>query len=86
MGWLPPKDLVKLNTDGSLDPELGTACTGGLPRDHLGHWLGGFHRNMTAISSLMAELWALRDGLSLAKAENMKKLEIEVDTLGVANY
>lgn len=31
----------------------------------------------------MAELWALRDGLSLAKAENARKLEIEVDALGV---
>lgn len=31
----------------------------------------------------MAELWALRDGFSLAKAENVRKLEIEVDALGV---
>lgn len=64
VGWLPPKEnFIKLDTDGSFDPALGTACTGGLIRDHSGRWLGGFHRNMTA-NSMMAELWALRDGLS----------------------
>ncbi|KAI8562677.1 hypothetical protein RHMOL_Rhmol03G0053100 [Rhododendron molle] len=31
----------------------------------------------------MAEILALRDGLVLAKAENVKNLEIEVDALGV---
>lgn len=47
-------------------------------------WLGGFHRNITAAtSSLMAEGWALRDGLVLAKNDNIRKLEIEIDSLGV---
>lgn len=59
------------------------ASTGGLLRDSNARWLGGFHRNLLASSSLMAELWALRDGLNFAKEEDVTKLEVETDALGV---
>ncbi|KAI8523423.1 hypothetical protein RHMOL_Rhmol13G0072400 [Rhododendron molle] len=64
---------------------MGSASTGGILRDHYGIWIGGFHRNIIVDSSLKAELWALRDGLSLAKDENIKKLEIEVDSMTLGN-
>ncbi|KAI8526906.1 hypothetical protein RHMOL_Rhmol12G0034900 [Rhododendron molle] len=38
---------------------------------------------MCASSSLMAEIWALRDGLTLAKESNLHNLEVEVDARGV---
>lgn len=41
-----------------------------------------FIGNIAANSSLMAEVWALRDGLALAKDENIRKLKIEVDAFG----
>lgn len=47
VGWVPPREnFVKFNTDGALNPTLGTACTGGLLHDHFGRWVGGFHRNI----------------------------------------
>lgn len=68
VGWVSPKDnYVKLNTDGSLNPTSGMASTGGLLRDSNSRWLGGFHINLLATSSLMTELWALRDGLNFAR-------------------
>lgn len=36
--------------------------------------------------SLVAELWGLRDGLTLPKNLNIQKLIIEVDTLTVAKF
>lgn len=44
---------------------------------------GGFQRNFAATSSLMTEFWALRDGLTFAKEENVRKLEVETDAQGV---
>lgn len=86
VGWVPPRmGFSKLNTDGAYNCAMGSASTGGILRDHYGIWIGGFHRNIIADSSLKAELWALRDGLSLAKDENIKKLEIEVDSMTVLN-
>lgn len=84
VGWIPPKEnFVKLNTDGSFDPATGMASTGRILRDSNGRWLGSFHRYLLANSSLMAEFWALRDGLNFAKEEHVTKLEVETDALGV---
>lgn len=64
---------MKLNTDGAFELSTGKASAGGLLRDQHGRWLGGFHRNVLATPSLMAELRALRDGLALAKEERVRK-------------
>lgn len=45
-------------------------------------WLGGFHRNIVATSGPMAELWALRDGLSFAKRVGFKKIGSRNGCLG----
>lgn len=78
VGFPPRENFIKLNTDGAFNLATGTTSTGGLLRDHCGAWLGGFHRNMAANSSLMAEIWALRDDLALAKDRNVHNLEIEM--------
>ena len=52
---------------------------GGLIRDHRGNWIGGFSRNIGFTHSLAAKLWGLRDGLTLAKNLNIKKLHVELD-------
>ncbi|KAI8561499.1 hypothetical protein RHMOL_Rhmol04G0344900 [Rhododendron molle] len=39
--------------------------------------------NICADSSLKAEIWALGDGLVLARDENIQRLEIEVDAITV---
>lgn len=63
--------LRSSNTDGAFELSTGKASTGGLFRDQHGRWLGGFHRNILATSSLMAELQALCDGLIIAKEESV---------------
>ncbi len=44
-----------------------------------GNWIGGFARFLGNCSSLLAELWALKDGLFLAKNLGFVSICIEVD-------
>ena len=51
--------------------------------DHDGVWLKGFARGPDYTNSALAELWALRDGLLLAKEMRIQQLIIELDVLSV---
>ena len=87
VGWNPtPIGFFKLNTDGSARSDLGMAGVGGLTRDHKGSWIGGFSRNIGFTHSLAAELWGLRDGFTLAKNLNIKKIHIELDAKVVTDF
>ena len=44
------------------------------------HWIA---RNCGKVNSIMAELWALRDGLQMAATENIHNLIVELDVLAV---
>jgi len=58
--WNPPKvGVVKLNVDGSRKESNGAIGAGGVLRDHLGHWRGGFAVNLGRGKILEAELWGL---------------------------
>ena len=48
-------------------------------RDANGSWIKGFICNIGISSSVEAELWALRDGLSLYLSLNILAVEIEID-------
>ena len=72
-GW------IKLSTDGASNSTLSRAGGGGLLRNSDGNWIRGFSRSMGTCSSLMAELWALKDGLYLAKELGFSSIYIEVD-------
>ena len=52
---------------------------GGLIRDHKGDWVASFSRSLGCTNSFIAELWALRDGLILAKDLNLNSLIVELD-------
>ena len=54
---------------------------GGVIRD--GEWLTSYARPLGQTNSCMAELWALRDGLMLAKELGLNNLIIELDALSV---
>lgn len=72
MGWF------KLNTDASvINDEAGG---GGLTGDSEGLWVWGFSRHIGPTSVLMAELWALHDGIHIAKKLNIHNLIINVDS------
>ena len=70
----PPVDWAKLNTNGSALGYLRKVAGGGLIRDHNGDWVTGFARSLGYTNSFLAELWALRDGLTLAKDLNLNNL------------
>ena len=77
MGW------AKLNSDGSALGNTGRVGGGGVIKDHDGHWLKGYARPLGCTNSCMAELWALRDGLLIAKEMGINNLIIELDALSV---
>uniref|UniRef100_A0A2N9GG55 RNase H type-1 domain-containing protein n=1 Tax=Fagus sylvatica TaxID=28930 RepID=A0A2N9GG55_FAGSY len=76
----PPVNWAKLNTDGSVLGDPGLAGGGGVIRDSLGNWIGGFSRSIGITSCVQAELRALKDGLLLALDLEISKLEIEMDS------
>ena len=55
-----------LNTDGASFQNPGKAGGGGIIRDSQGNWVKGYSRAIGFTTSIIAELWALRDGLNLA--------------------
>lgn len=75
----PSNGWVKLNTDGSSLGNLGRASGSGLIRDANGGWIKGFTCNIGVFSSVDAERWALKDGLSLCLSVNISAVEIEID-------
>lgn len=52
---------------------------GGLIRDSYGNWVNGFSRSLGFETSVLAEFWALRDGLILATQLGIWNLEVELD-------
>uniref|UniRef100_A0A2N9FRW2 RNase H type-1 domain-containing protein n=1 Tax=Fagus sylvatica TaxID=28930 RepID=A0A2N9FRW2_FAGSY len=58
-----------------------TGGGGGVIRDHVGDWVGGFSRAIGVTTSVQAELRALKDGLNLAIDLGILHLEIEMDSL-----
>ena len=74
---------MKLNSDGSTLKNPGKAGGGGLFRDHEGKWVKGYARGIGHTNSFMAELWALRDSLILAREMGLNNLIIELDALSI---
>ena len=58
---------------------LGKAGGGGVIRDHRGCWVQGFARKIGNTSNVIAEFWALRDGLTTAAQLGLTNLEVEMD-------
>ena len=55
-------------------------------RNHDGKWICGFARQIGHASSVMVELWAIRDGLSLAISMGFPHVYVELDVLLVVSY
>ncbi|XP_075659165.1 uncharacterized protein LOC142629055 [Castanea sativa] len=69
----------KLNTDGASLGNPGKADGGGLIRDSEGRCIRGYSRSIGHTTSVMAKLWALKDGLNLAIQLGIGYLEVELD-------
>ncbi|KAK8483501.1 hypothetical protein V6N11_065382 [Hibiscus sabdariffa] len=76
-GW------VKLNVDAAVGAAVGAtddrASVGGVIRDANGEWMFGFSRFVGRCPVLLAELWAVLDGLRHAWAVNYRRVELETD-------
>ncbi|GLT72258.1 hypothetical protein SLA2020_442090 [Shorea laevis] len=57
----------------------GNASCGGILRDSQGRWVVGFLRNIGYTTALAAELWAIKDGLSIAKSLQLENVILETD-------
>nr|POE86012.1 putative ribonuclease h protein [Quercus suber] len=75
----PPEGWFKLNTDGASYGNPGKAGGGGIIRNSHGHWIKGYSRSLGYTTSIIAEWWALRDGLTLAIQLGCQQLEVELD-------
>ena len=76
---------MKLNTDGSSLGNLGIASGGGVIRDQSGRWVVGFSRKIGIATSLLAKLWAIRDGLMLCIERNLAMVEVGLDAKAVVD-
>ena len=81
-----PFGWVKINTDDSSLGNPGPAGAGGLIRDHNGSWICGFSQNVGFASSVLAEHWALKDGLSLVTSVGFSNVLIKLDAPVIPSF
>ena len=78
--WIPPpENWFKLNTDGSSLGNPGRASGGGIIRNFHGDWVCGYARSVGYTTSIVAELWALRDGINMCIDLRLATMIIELD-------
>ncbi|KAK3193441.1 hypothetical protein Dsin_024751 [Dipteronia sinensis] len=81
IAWSPPLEgWVKLNVDGSLNPNSGSIAAGGVIRDHKKNWLCGFAVKRGIGSVVEAELWGLLEGLKIALKAGFRKILVDSDS------
>ena len=83
VSWSPPRlGSWKLNTDGAVKGVSQVASAGGVIRNDVRVWFKGYSRSLGHGSVIVAELWAIYDGLQLAW-DNGIRLEVESDNQAV---
>ncbi|PKI50207.1 hypothetical protein CRG98_029390 [Punica granatum] len=83
-----PTDLGRASTNWKAIKvgNPGSAGAGGLIRDSLGRWVGGFRMNLGCTTSLITELKALRQRLIIAAECGASKLIVELDAKLVLDW
>ncbi|KAK6794984.1 hypothetical protein RDI58_008437 [Solanum bulbocastanum] len=74
-----------LNTDGAVKNNPGDGGLGGVVRNHKGDWVVGFVSKEANTTPILAELNALRQGLTMAISNNLVPLETNIDSQEVVN-
>ncbi|KAK9006758.1 hypothetical protein V6N11_019092 [Hibiscus sabdariffa] len=77
----PPSGWIKLNVDASVSMADNKAGIGGVLRDEQGNWIFGFARSIGRCSVILAELWAIHDGLLHTWNLNHRNVILESDYL-----
>lgn len=55
-------------------------------REESGNWVVGFSRKIGVTSSFEADLWALRDGLTICVNKNFQSVEVELDANAIIDF
>nr|KYP32426.1 Putative ribonuclease H protein At1g65750 family [Cajanus cajan] len=79
---LPKYPWIKVNVDGSWLGQSRIMGVGGVVRDAVGRWKGGFARSFEDGDSLRAEILALAEGLSLCWNAGFRYIICESDCIG----
>lgn len=79
----PPLGWVKHNSDGSVMGWPGQVGAGGVIRGNGGEWLRGFTRHMGMAKSMLEKIWAVRDGLIMAKDMGFDSVIVELDSKAI---
>ncbi|KAK8554363.1 hypothetical protein V6N12_031327 [Hibiscus sabdariffa] len=76
----PDRGWVKVNVDASVNSTDNQALIGGLIRDDSGGWVLGFYGVVGRCSLLLAEMWAIHEGLCRAWDTGCRRVEVETDS------
>ncbi|KAK8562688.1 hypothetical protein V6N12_010759 [Hibiscus sabdariffa] len=80
--WRTPKTAwVKVNVDAAVSTLDSSAGVGVVCRDCNGRWMSGVARAVGRCTALVAELWAIHDGLLHAWSTGYRFIEMESDCL-----
>ncbi|KAE8660685.1 hypothetical protein F3Y22_tig00116951pilonHSYRG00655 [Hibiscus syriacus] len=79
----PPPGVLKLNTDGAMQPSSMKTASGGVFRDENGKWIVGYSRRIGKYTALQDELWAVGDDLELAWQHSFRYIVIITDNIQV---
>ncbi|KAK8540064.1 hypothetical protein V6N12_046357 [Hibiscus sabdariffa] len=77
----PPHGWVKLNVDASMSTFDQKVDVGGVLRDEFGLWILGFARFVGRCDVVIADLWAIHDGLLQAWVSGFSRVKLESDCL-----
>lgn len=72
-------EWCKVNTDGSAIENLTPTGGAGIIRNEWGDWIKGFQSRIVINNSLVAEIWAIWDDLSMAANIDINDLLMESD-------
>ena len=68
-----------MQADGYHVREWSIVGGGGVIRDSAGRWVKGFSRSIGLATNVVAECWALRDGLQRANQLGIQNIVVELD-------
>lgn len=77
----PPRQWVKVNTDGALNTRQQVASSGGVVRDEDGRILKGFQAYIGPASVIYAELVGIWHGLKVSKELRKDNVIVETDSM-----
>ncbi|KAL4305454.1 hypothetical protein AHAS_Ahas16G0079900 [Arachis hypogaea] len=82
----PPKNVTKINVDGSFFSWNNIAACGGIFRDYLDRFIKGFSFNSGSCSITHAELWGIIKGIQIAIINDLHDVIIETDSQVAFNF